>query len=248
MNGNVFKLYEEQHNRRQYAKTMEALEAFTNKNLKYSEDLVPLFANPMANPEIQEPDNIAEGATEMKRMIFAEEVKEFVRRTRFLKSNLATVHTVIWGQCSEDMKSKVKTHIVGYKEKVAAHDCAWLLKQIKLVTLQFDVSWNAYLSLLDAQESFLRCRQTHGQTIKDYVYAMQGWAETIESHGGSILGKIDEGNERSTEERKAIARKRTLAIALIRRADTSLYGMLITSLSNDYAMGRTSIPPMFWRF
>ena len=66
MDGIVFERYEELHDRRQCAKTMEALEAYINKNLKYSEDLAPLFANPMANPEIQEPDNIAEGATEMK--------------------------------------------------------------------------------------------------------------------------------------------------------------------------------------
>ena len=152
MDSIVFERYEELHNRCQCAKTMEALEAYINKNLKYSEDLAPLFANPMANPEIQEPDNIAEGATIMKRMIFAEDVKEFVRRTRFLaQEQLATVHSEIWGQCSKDMKSKAKTHI-GYKEKVTAHDCAWLLKQIKSMTLQFDVSQNAYLSLLDAGE------------------------------------------------------------------------------------------------
>jgi hypothetical protein len=86
------------------------------------------------------------------------------------------------------------------------------------------------------QESFLRYRQTHGQTIEDYVYAMQGLSDAIESHGGSIIGNIalvpardDEGNERSTEERKAIARERTVA--------TLRYGTLIISLSNDYAMG-----------
>ena len=93
----------------------------------------------MMNPEIQETDDIAEGASEMKMMIFVEYVKEFVQQTRFLKSNLATMHTVKWGQDSEVIKSKVKTH-TGYKEKVAAHNCTWLLKLNKFVTLQFDVS------------------------------------------------------------------------------------------------------------
>ena len=68
-------------------------------------------------------------------------MKEFVGRTRALRSNLATIHTVIWGQCSEAMKSKVNTH-AGYKERVAEHDCTWLLKQIKWVTMQIDVSRN----------------------------------------------------------------------------------------------------------
>jgi hypothetical protein len=43
MNGNVFECYEEQSDRRQYTKTVEALEGYVKKTLKYSEDLAPLF-------------------------------------------------------------------------------------------------------------------------------------------------------------------------------------------------------------
>lgn len=248
MNGNVFERYEEQRDRRQYAKTMEALEAYVKKNLKYSEDLAPLFAETMANPKIEMPEDIDDDAGTTMKMIFAEEVKEYVKRNRTIKSNLATIHAVIWGQCSEDMKSKVKTHD-GYKDRVAENDCAWLLRQIKSVTLQFDESRNGFLSLLDAQESFLKCRQQSGQSVEDYVDALKGWAETIESHGGTVAAnyqlvpaKDATGAERSAETRKTIARERTLAIALIRRADTSKYGTLITSLSNQYAMGKDEYP------
>ena len=72
-------------------------------------------------------------------MMFAEEVKIWMRRERAIRSNLATLHTVIWGQCSEDMKSMVKTH-EGYKERTAENDCNWLLRQIKSVTMQYDAS------------------------------------------------------------------------------------------------------------
>ena len=58
----------------------------------------------------------------MDTMIFAEEVKEYVKRTRTLKSNLATIFAVAWGQCSDAMKARVKTHS-GYEEMSLANDC-----------------------------------------------------------------------------------------------------------------------------
>ena len=98
------------------------------KTLKYSEDLAPLFADTMAVPMVDMPDDLDDDAVLTRKTIFAEEVKAYVKRNHTLKSNLATV---IWGQCSDDMKVKVKTHD-DYKDKTANNDCFWLLKQIKL--------------------------------------------------------------------------------------------------------------------
>ena len=248
MNGHVFERYEEQLDHRQYAKTMEALEAYAKTNLQYSEDLAALFSAPPKNPTLEEPSNIEGSTSELKKMMFAEEVKEFVRRTRALRSNLATLHTVIWGQCSDDMKSKVRTH-EGYKERTAENDCNWLLRQIKSVTMQYDVSKNGHLSLMEALESYYRCRQQPGQSVEDYIYTIEGWAETIESHGGNIvvnLALIPENHKNGEpidlEIRKAMGRANSLAVAIIRGADKSRYGTLITSLANTYAMGRDEYP------
>ncbi|KAI2501022.1 hypothetical protein MHU86_13434 [Fragilaria crotonensis] len=45
MNGHVFQCFEEQSDRRQYAKTIEALDGYVKKNLTYSADMAPLFAS-----------------------------------------------------------------------------------------------------------------------------------------------------------------------------------------------------------
>ena len=222
---------------------------YVRKTLKYSEDLAPLFADVMANPTVDMPEDLPDNAGPTMKMIFAEEVKEYVKRNRTLKSNLATVYAVIWGQCSDDMKAKVKMHD-GYKDKTADNDCFWLLKQIKSITLQFDQSRNGFIALLDAQTSFLTCRQLQGQSAEDYVECLQGWAETIlEYHGGVVAAnyklvplKDEDGNQRSIEERKGMACECTLAIALIRRADPTRYGTLIANLSNQYAMGKRPVP------
>ena len=74
-------------------------------------------------------------------MIFAEEVKEYVKRTRTLKSNLATIFAVAWGQCSNAMKARVKTHS-GYEEMSSTNNCVWLRgnvlnKQLRLASQVF---------------------------------------------------------------------------------------------------------------
>jgi hypothetical protein len=196
MNANVFECYEEQSDRRQYSKTLEALESYVKKSLKYSEDMSTLFAETMATPKVGMPVDPGSSATKTEEMIYTEEVKEYVKRARTLKSNMATVYAVVWGQCSEAMKAKVKS-LAGYKEKAEANDCYWLLKQIKAVTLQFDEKCNVFISLLDARTSFLNCKQHQGQSADDYLETLRGWADTIEYHGETARSRPTMPNARS---------------------------------------------------
>jgi hypothetical protein len=151
MNGNVFECHEEQTDRRQYAKTLEALQGYVKKNLKFADDLAPLFATTMTNPAIVRPTNEGVPGDPTDDMIFKEEIKEYVNRLRGMKDNMATIQAVLWGQCSESMKSKVKS-IDGYDDRATANDCFWLLKQVKAVTLQFDQKRNGFLSIMDSPQ------------------------------------------------------------------------------------------------
>jgi Zinc knuckle len=124
-----------------------------------------------------------------------------------------------------------------------------LLKKIKAVTLQFDEKRNVFISLLDARTSLLNCRLQQGQSASDYLETLRGWADTIKYHGGTmaenftlIAEKDESGQARTDEERKALARDRTLAMMFIRRADPTRYGTLIAELSNQYAMGKDEYP------
>ena len=248
MSGHVFECFEEQDDRRQYGKTVEALDAYARKTLSYSADLAPLFASNMAAKTIERPDNIVEAADKLEEMIFAEEVKEYVKRTRTLKSNLATIFAVAWGQCSEAMKARVKTHN-GYDAMALANDCVWLLKQIRSVTLQFHDNKDSFMSLLDAQFGFLSCKQKPNESADEYAENLIGWSDTIETHGGTVavnfklIGETaDDGSVRSDKTRQEMARERTIATCLIRNADSSRYGTLITELANQYAGQKDNYP------
>jgi ribosomal protein L15 len=247
MNNNVFECYDEQSDRRQYSKSLEALQSYAKKNLRHPDDLAKLFGEEMKAPTVAKPTELLTTATEMDKLIFAEEIKEYVKRLTVLRSNVAAIHAVVWGQCSEAMKAKVKS-MTDYQAKVDENDCMWLLKQIKAITLQFDEKKNKFISLLDARTSLLNCKQFQGQSNDEYLESLRGWADTIEYHGGTvaenftIVPEVVGGVTRTDAKRKDIARDSTLAILLIRRADPTKYGTLITELSNKYAMGHDEYP------
>jgi hypothetical protein len=248
MNGNVFECYNEQSDRRQYAKAIEALEGYIKKNLVFSEDLASLFAPTPALPVLARPAGLPAGHDDTDEFIWKEELKEFVKRRRTLVGNLSSVYAVVWGQCSEAMKAKIKSSDE-YEVRSLNNDCHWLLREIRSVTLQFDQKSISYISLLDARASFHKCRQRQGQSATSYLEEMRGWVDTIEYHGGTVGESYtlvnendDDGNARTEDERTALARDRTLGIALLRGADPTRYGTLIADLSNQYAMGHNSYP------
>jgi hypothetical protein len=77
MNGHMFQCYEEQEgDRRQYAKTVEALGNHAKKTLKYAEDLAPLFAEDIPAPTIAMPEDPGEDQGRLTEALWTEAVKE----------------------------------------------------------------------------------------------------------------------------------------------------------------------------
>jgi hypothetical protein len=74
MNGHVFQTSEEQPNRVQFKRTMEALEAYAKTKLTFADDLAPLFAFTMGEPEVAMPADIGPNATATMTMIHQERV------------------------------------------------------------------------------------------------------------------------------------------------------------------------------
>ena len=165
--------------------TTEALIGYAKKTLKYSEDFMPIFGAEMKEPEVVKPGNLKKDPSELEIEIQKEEIKEYVKRVRVLKSNMGTMYAIMWVQCSEDMKNKVKA-VADYHEKAEANDCVWLLKKVRGISMKFDERCNAFLSALNARHSFLTCQQKSWQSNVEYRDEFKGWADTIEYYGGSV--------------------------------------------------------------
>ncbi|KAI2491005.1 hypothetical protein MHU86_23573 [Fragilaria crotonensis] len=109
MNANVFECFEEQTDRRQFTKTLEAPEAYVKKSLKFAEDMTALFADEMEEPRLELPTELDPGVSTVEKAIWDEELREFVKRKGAFKGNLATIQAVVLGQCSESMKKKLRS-------------------------------------------------------------------------------------------------------------------------------------------
>ena len=177
-------------------------------------------------------------------MIYSEQVKQYVKRKSLLMSNKAATHAVIWGQCSEAMKSRIKT-LSEYQERTEANDCFWLLQKIRAVTMELDKKKHGTMSLLDARCELLTCQQGHNQTVGEYKETLKGWTDPIRFHGGTVAERIgavpmhDAADiERTTAQREEIATEETLAMLMIRGADPTKYVTLIADFSNQFVKGK----------
>jgi hypothetical protein len=146
------------------------------------------------------------------------------------------------------MKDKLRS-LEAFKPETKRNNCFWLLQQIRSITLHFDEKKNGFISIMNAQRSFLNCKQHPGQSPASYRDYLRAWAVTITQQGGSIAAnhklisaKDQDGRDLSEEDRQNRAYDKTFAIALVTGADPSNYGTLITHLSNQYAMGRDEYP------
>ena len=207
MNANVFECFEEQTDRRQFTKTRDALEAYVKKNMKFAEDMTSLFADEMEEPQLELPTELDADASAVEKAIWDEELREFVKRKGAFKGNLATIQAVVLGQCSEAMKDKLRS-LDDFKTETKKNNCLWLLQQIRSITLQFDEKKNGFISIMDAQRSFLTCKQHPGQSPASYRDDLRAWAVTITQQGGSIVAnhrlipeRDHDGNIRSEEDR-----------------------------------------------
>jgi hypothetical protein len=79
MNGHTFGCFDEQGDKRQYAKTIKALEQYARKTYKFSEDFASLFATTPTAPIVSKPIPIPKDQRdETDELIFKEEVKQYV--------------------------------------------------------------------------------------------------------------------------------------------------------------------------
>ena len=250
MNGHTFGCFNKHSDKRQYVKTVEALDQpHATKTYKFPEDFASLFTAEPSAPEITKPKAPPkEGRNEIDNLIFKEQIsKQYVNCCSALKGNLAAIWSVAIGQCTETMKAKLLS-IKEYDKKHKESNCHWLLKSILSITLQFDKRRNGYLAIMDAYQNFLNCKQTTTHTVEEqYKNQLTLWSDTIEHHGGSIvvnylLTSISNHELCTVEEGKEAARQETLAMALLRGADRNRFGTLLDHLANHFASGRDEYP------
>ena len=121
----------------QCMKTMQALEEWGNTHLKFPDNLTPLY-DKQKTPVLSGPGNLTDAMVKSPgdTIKWAEAMKLHSKLELALKGNLKTLFTLIWGQYSSPMQTKIKQH-KDYDESPGNADCEWLLQQVKAVMYKF---------------------------------------------------------------------------------------------------------------
>jgi len=91
-------------------------------------------------------------------LLYRVEVKDYGERTRTVTASLGKIYSVVWGQCTEATKSKVKT-MKEYATVVEEMDLVDLLYLIRKVTYDFDSDRLIYHSYFEVHKASINFRQ-----------------------------------------------------------------------------------------
>ena len=110
MNGHLFQTIDERKDATQYTKTAEALERFAFKT--YNVDINSIFQreNPEL-PKLEIPTKPNEEEIEIspaKQDIYKLKLKDYIKDEKVLKNALKLMFAVIWGQCSNSIRTKLE--------------------------------------------------------------------------------------------------------------------------------------------
>ena len=160
-----------------------------------------LFDDVPTNPSLSPPiELVGDGAENtFKRKVYFELFKQYLSDCKTLINNLHSLFSIIWGQCSTGVQSKLKGK-VNFLIKKEDGNCAWLLEEIRQAMFNFSSGRYMLKSMFEAKLDILKFKQGRLQLAQYFDRYLQQ-IHTFEHHGGSIgqdpglLNYVDQWNE-----------------------------------------------------
>jgi len=205
--------------------------------------VLPIPADPPANAS----------ATETR--IWERRVDAYVKADTELDANLKKVYAIVFGQCSDAMRTKLEA-IPNHASIAAARDVIGLLRNIKTATFSFQSQKYEPHALHEAKRRFYLMSQGKGVSCQNYFESFQNAVEVLEYCGGEIgtdiglveraLASLNVTLDTATPEQLALskdyAKQAYLACAFLLGADRNRFGKLIEDTENDYVKGQDRYP------
>ena len=181
MEGHVFLIYGESQDRSRFSKTLEQLGTVVNVQMKFAADLVPIYKT-LDDPRVPKPtrgeaDKDDDAMQDFEDDLFRELIKDYINRIRALKDNKCKIYGLAWGQCSESMRSRVKS-LDDFEERNRECNCVWMLRSIRAIMYKFEGKRDICLELLDVYSALENCRQQPREATTTYHDNFQNIIDT----------------------------------------------------------------------
>ena len=247
-----------------YNKTTKEIARYASTNYKNGGDIkrtveeestytIPIPSKPN-NPGVRATTDKQAGYNFLSE-VYKEEVKDYVKRKSILRDNMEKLYSLVWGQCSPEMRAKIEA-MTGYENVKNQTDLIGLLLMIKKATFDFHSKRNKYHALIDVSLALMNFRQKPGMPVEEYhekckslVSAYEGCRGRIGNNKGLIedylvrLGTtVATADTHKMKTAKTGVREEYLGALFIRNSDKARFGRLLKQLQNDFVMGIDNYP------
>jgi hypothetical protein len=237
-----------------YNTTIQEITAYAGRTYDYGGDVRWSIKNEKKCVPIK-PADVEATATATDKRLWEKEIDEYVRRKAKLTANCEKLYSLILGQCTEHMVSKLE-YLDDFKEIERALDVITLMKAIKGIAYQFDGQTYEDDALHQAMKRFYLFNQHREmtntkflETFKTLVSVITECGSEIGHHLRGILralkekgGGISSATPKELDEAKATAKERYLSVAMLSACDASRYNKLSEEIKNDYTKGSNHYP------
>jgi hypothetical protein len=235
-----------------YTKTTREIAEYIGRTIKYSA-VVARAMETLTEPTVSYPDALPDTATAYEKRIWDKKVDKLIDEEYRLKDITSRAYAIVWGQCSDALREKVKAH----KSFQKAHDTGnviELLQVIKTEMFTFQTQKYGPQAMHEAKRRFYMMRQDKQTSVQQYYESFINTVKVIEHCGGdigtdqSLVNEMLGGRDRAIASDEIIAnaerlaKDKYLACAFILGADKTRYGRLLEDLENSFTQGSNKFP------
>ena len=152
MSGHVYDYVNPCKTEDQFTKMTQEVCKYIGCTYTYGED-TKIALETLSKPTLVMPEDLADDVTQMKKKIWEEQVKQYMRWEDTLAHNLKSAYTLIYRQCSDTLWVKLESR-PDYKMTKAAADPIGLLENIKAIMHQFRAEHYGPLALHEAKQHY----------------------------------------------------------------------------------------------
>ena len=233
-----------------YDSFCEKLGIYVMNELRDGDAIVEATKNPAADiisdfEMNNKPQAVDSTASDVDKEIHKEEIKEYVKDRKLIKSNLKKVYSLMYGNCTESLQTMLRADSE-FELKSKTLDHKWLFEKVKTIVSGLDTKVNLRVSLHDVMFNFILLKQQQHETNDAYLTRFKSMIETLKIAGGEhvlispvLLGKTIE-NATPTEIKAE--KEKFMAVCFMLRSDDARYKTLLDGLKRSANLGRDEYP------
>jgi len=229
----------------QFSETVKAIVDYVGQEYTHGGDIRHMIEN-MSDYNFTRPANPEDEDDQFEIESWKKQLDQYWKRRGIYADNKMKLYSLIWGQLTKAMQSKLETH-QDFQQCKTDYDSLKLLKLLREFVFKSNDRQYKYKAEDQVKRAFYNLRQTPEMSCQEYFERVRNIVDVIKSLGGKLSDDMhlkeelpEQNRPRGgyTEQQKAEARERIenkmIAYSILLRADRAQYGKLIEEVENDF--------------